>query len=131
MDALECFLAENGLPDDTKFWVCDFVIQQNNVKLDLPHLGACVEATDRTVLMMVPWHAPEPMNRAYCIKEMVFTQLAKVCVCGRGGAPPPSQREHAVHCEVLTMHHLTHLLEPPLRGDGRGGAREVPRRAAG
>ena len=82
MDALECFLAENGLPDDTKFWVCDFVIQQNNVKLDLPHLGACVEATDRTVLMMVPWHAPEPMNRAYCIKEMVFTQSAEVCVWG-------------------------------------------------
>ena len=78
LDALESFIAQEGRPVDTKFWVCDFVIQQNNVGLDLPHLGACVAATDSTCLMMVPWHAPEPMRRAYCIKEVLFTQLAEV-----------------------------------------------------
>ena len=53
LDALESFIAQEGRPVGTKFWVCDFVIQQNNVGLDLPHLGACVAATDSTCLMMV------------------------------------------------------------------------------
>ena len=135
LDALESFIAQEGRPVDTKFWVCDFVIQQNNVGLDLPHLGACVAATDSTCLMMVPWHAPEPMRRAYCIKEVLFTQLAEVggWVMCRGPfpldhgqatteAPPPRPQQLSSN--------LQHLPEPPLRGDGRGAARGVPRRAA-
>ena len=58
---------EQGLSEDTTyFWVCDFVIRQNDV-------GAVI---GRTVLLLEPWHAPEPLRCAYCIKEVYHTQVS-------------------------------------------------------
>jgi hypothetical protein len=60
--------------ENTFFWVCDYVIRQTDVKADLAWLGDCVEAVGHTVLLMEPWHAPDPLTRAYCIKEVYHTQ---------------------------------------------------------
>ena len=75
LDALANFLEQQGLrEEDTYFWVCDYVIRQNDVKTDLAWLGDCVSAVGHTVLLMEPWHAPAPLKRAYCIKEVYYTQ---------------------------------------------------------
>ena len=77
LDALDCFIKQKGLrEEDTFFWVCDFVIRQTNVKKDLESLGDCVSALGHTVLLMEPWHAPKPLKRAYCIKEVYHTQVS-------------------------------------------------------
>jgi hypothetical protein len=74
LDALACFIKQKGLrEEDTFFWVCDFVIKQTDVKKDLESLGDCVSALGHTVLLMEPWHAPKPLKRAYCIKEVYHT----------------------------------------------------------
>ena len=76
LDALANFLEEKGLrEEDTYFWVCDYVIRQTDVKTDLESLGDCVSALGHTVLLMEPWHAPKPLKRAYCIKEVYHTQV--------------------------------------------------------
>ena len=76
-DALANFLKQKGLQEkDTFFWVCDYVIRQTNVGPDLAYLGDCVSALGHTVLMMEPWNNPEPLKRAYCIKEVYHTQLS-------------------------------------------------------
>ena len=54
--------------------VCDYVIRQTDVKTDLKRLGDCVSAVGHTVLLMEPCHAPAPLKRAYCIKEVYHTQ---------------------------------------------------------
>ena len=77
LDALGHFLEQKGLrEEDTFFWVCDYVIRQTDVKTDLTYLGDCVSALGRTVLLMEPWSDPEPLKRAYCIKEVYHTQLS-------------------------------------------------------
>ena len=38
VDALREYLQQKQLPSDTKFWICDFVIRQTNVKQDLESL---------------------------------------------------------------------------------------------
>ena len=77
LDALDCFIKQKGLrEEDTFFWVCDYVIRQNDVKKDLESLGDCVSALGHTVLLMEPWHAPKPLKRAYCIKEVYHTQVS-------------------------------------------------------
>ena len=45
---------------------------------DLALLGDCVSALGHTVLLMEPWHAPKPLKRAYCIKEVYHTQVSQV-----------------------------------------------------
>ena len=77
LDALARFLEEKGLRDeDTFFWVCDYVIRQTDVKAELALLGACVSAIGHTVLLMEPWNDPQPLKRAYCIKEVYYTQAS-------------------------------------------------------
>ena len=77
LDALANFLEEKGLrEEDTFFWVCDYVIRQTDVKTDLAYLGESVSAVGHTVLLMEPWHAPAPLKRAYCIKEVYHTQVS-------------------------------------------------------
>ena len=77
LDALANFLKEKGLrEEDTFFWVCDYVIRQTDVKPDLALLGDCVSAVGHTVLLMEPWYAPAPLERAYCIKEVYYTQAS-------------------------------------------------------
>ena len=77
LDALGCFIKQKGLrEEDTFFWVCDYVIRQTNVDPDLALLGDCVSALGHTVLLMEPWHAPAPLKRAYCIKEVYHTQVS-------------------------------------------------------
>ena len=77
LDALACFIKQKGLrEEDTFFWVCDYVIRQTDVKTDLESLGDCVSALGHTVLLMEPWHAPAPLKRAYCIKEVYHTQVS-------------------------------------------------------
>ena len=77
LDALGCFIKQKGLrEEDTYFWVCDYVIRQTEVKKDLESLGDCVSALGHTVLIMEPWHAPKPLKRAYCIKEVYHTQVS-------------------------------------------------------
>ena len=74
-DALANFLEQKGLREEhTFFWVCDYVIRQTEVKKDLEWLGHCVSLVGHTVLLMEPWHAPDPLKRAYCIKEVYYTQ---------------------------------------------------------
>ena len=41
---------------------------------DVKKLGECVRAVGHTVLLMEPWHDPQPLRRAYCIKEVYHTQ---------------------------------------------------------
>ena len=78
LDALANFLEQQGLrEEDTFFWVCDYVIRQTNVGPDLALLGDCVSALGHTVLLMEPWHAPKPLKRAYCIKEVYHTQVSE------------------------------------------------------
>eukprot|EP00964_Phaeocystis_antarctica_P083589 scaffold52583_cov58-Phaeocystis_antarctica.AAC.3 len=78
LDALANFLKQKGLrEEDTFFWVCDYVIRQTNVGPDLALLGECVSAVGHTVLLMEPWHAPVPLKRAYCIKEVYYTQKSR------------------------------------------------------
>ena len=78
LDALDCFIKQKGLrEEDVFFWVCDFVIRQTDVKTDLESLGDCVSALGHTVLLMEPWHAPKPLKRAYCIKEVYHTQVSE------------------------------------------------------
>ena len=78
LDALDCFIKQKGLKEeDVFFWVCDFVIRQTDVKKDLESLGDCVSALGHTVLLMEPWHAPKPLKRAYCIKEVYHTQVSE------------------------------------------------------
>ena len=75
LDALANFLEQQGLrEEDTYFWVCDYVIRQTDVKTDLAWLGECVSAVGHTVLLMEPWHAPAPLKRAYCIKEVLHAE---------------------------------------------------------
>ena len=79
IDALREFLRQKQLPLDTKFWVCDFVIRQATRQLaaadnDVKRLGDCVRAVGHTVLLLEPWDAPAPLKRAYCIKEVYYTQ---------------------------------------------------------
>ena len=77
LDALAHFLEQKGLPEaDTFFWVCDNVIRQTDVKTDLVHLGDCVSAIGHTVLLLEPWNDPQPLKRAYCIKEVYHTQAS-------------------------------------------------------
>eukprot|EP00964_Phaeocystis_antarctica_P065492 scaffold39525_cov55-Phaeocystis_antarctica.AAC.6 len=77
LDALANFLKEKGLRDeDTFFWVCDYVIRQTKVGPDLELLGDCVSAIGHTVLLLEPWNDPQPLKRAYCIKEVYYTQVS-------------------------------------------------------
>eukprot|EP00964_Phaeocystis_antarctica_P052955 scaffold31025_cov61-Phaeocystis_antarctica.AAC.2 len=77
LDALANFLKEKGLrAEDTFFWVCDNVIRQTNVGPDLAFLGDCVSAIGHTVLLLEPWNDPQPLKRAYCIKEVYHTQVS-------------------------------------------------------
>ena len=78
LDALDQFLKQKGLrAEDTFFWVCDYVIRQTNVGPDLALLGDCVSAIGHTVLLLEPWDDPQPLKRAYCIKEVYHTQVSK------------------------------------------------------
>ena len=78
LDALDCFIKQKGLREENVFfWVCDFVIRQTDAKKDLESLGDCVSALGHTVLLMEPWHAPKPLKRAYCIKEVYHTQVSE------------------------------------------------------
>eukprot|EP00964_Phaeocystis_antarctica_P098126 scaffold64160_cov65-Phaeocystis_antarctica.AAC.9 len=78
LDALANFLKQKGLrEEDTFFWVCDYVIRQTDIDTDLALLGDCVSAVGHTVLLMEPWHAPAPLKRAYCIKEVYYTQKSR------------------------------------------------------
>jgi hypothetical protein len=72
LDALANFLKEKRRlrEKDTFFWVSDYVIRQTDVKTDLARLGDCVSAVGHTVLLMEPWHAAAPLERAYCITEV-------------------------------------------------------------
>ena len=75
--ALANFLKQKGLrEEDTFFWVCDYVIRQTDVHADLEWLGYCVSAIGHTVLLMEQWHDPQPLKRAYCIKEVYHTQIS-------------------------------------------------------
>ena len=77
LDALAHFLEQKGLSEaDTFFWVCDNVIRQTKVGPDLAHLGDCVSAIGHTVLLLEPWNDPQPLKRAYCIKEVYHTQAS-------------------------------------------------------
>jgi hypothetical protein len=77
LDALAHFLEQKGLSEaETFFWVCDNVIRQTDVKPDLTHLGDCVSAIGHTVLLLEPWNDPQPLKRAYCIKEVYHTQAS-------------------------------------------------------
>ena len=77
LDALANILKEKGLrEEDTFFWVCDNVIRQTNVGPDLALLGDCVSAIGHTVLLLEPWNDPQPLKRAYCIKEVYYTQVS-------------------------------------------------------
>jgi hypothetical protein len=92
LDALANYLEQQGLrEEDTFFWVCDYVIRQTNVGPDLKLLGECASAVGHTVLLMEPWHAPAPLKRAYCIKEVYYTQKSgarfDVFSGGRGAWP--------------------------------------------
>jgi len=75
ISALEEYLKQEKLPQDTKFWVCDFCIRQQLAKEDLKRLGDCVCAIGQTVLLMEPWENSQPLRRAYCIKEIYHTQV--------------------------------------------------------
>ena len=78
LDALANFLKQKRMrEEDTFFWVCDYVIRQTDIDTDLALLGDCVSAVGHTVLLMEPWHAPAPLKRAYCIKEVYHTQVSK------------------------------------------------------
>ena len=78
LDALAHFLEQKGLLEaDTFFWVCDNVIRQTKVGPDLAHLGDCVSAIGHTVLLLEPWNDPQPLKRAYCIKEVYHTQVSE------------------------------------------------------
>jgi len=79
LNALNGYLQQhNDLEEnDTFFWVCDYVIQQNDVATDLKRLKDCVEGINRTVLLLEPWDAPEPLKRAHCIKEVYHTQRSE------------------------------------------------------
>lgn len=73
-DALDAFIQNHNLPEEkTFFWICDYVVRQSNVKEDLKYLSKNVEQTGHTLLLLEPWSEPEPLNRAYCIKEMYDT----------------------------------------------------------
>jgi len=75
LDALANYLSQHGLSEDaTRLWVSDYVMRQTDVSSDLPWLGACVEAIGNTVLVIEPWHDPQPLRRAYCMKEVYHTQ---------------------------------------------------------
>ena len=77
LDALAHFLEQKGLREaETFFWVCDNVIRQTKVGPDLAHLGDCVSAIGHTVLLLEPWNDPQPLKRAYCIKEVYHTQAS-------------------------------------------------------
>ena len=81
LDALRQFIEQQGskLPrgSATRFWVCDFVIRQGAAaKADVARLGECVSAVGHTVLMLEPWDDPQPLRRAYCIKEVYHTQIS-------------------------------------------------------
>ena len=77
LDALSHFLKQQGLrEEDTFFWVCDYVIRQTDVHADLEWLGDCVSAIGHTVLLLEPWNDPQPLKRAYCIKEVYHTQVS-------------------------------------------------------
>ena len=56
--------------------MCDYVIRQTNVGPDLALLGDCVSAIGHTVLLLEPWNDPQPLKRAYCIKEVYHTQIS-------------------------------------------------------
>ena len=51
------------------------MIRQTDVAKDLESLGDYISALGHTVLLMEPWHAPKPLKRAYCIKEVYHTQV--------------------------------------------------------
>ena len=75
LDALGVFLERQGLSrETTHFWVSDYVIRQTDVENDLTWLGDCIQAIGHTVLLMDQWTAPEPLTRAYCIKEIYNTE---------------------------------------------------------
>ena len=79
LNALANFVEQQGLrEEDTYFWVCDYVIRQTKAetKQDLALLGDCVSAVGHTVLLLEPWNDPQPLKRAYCIKEVYYTQLS-------------------------------------------------------
>ena len=79
-DALDQFLRQNSLhADETFFWVCYYSIRQTPAKVckaDVKALDRCIEAIGHTVLLLEPWHAPEPLKRAYCITEVYHTQVS-------------------------------------------------------
>ena len=79
VDALRQYLAQHPeLPAaTTRFWVCDFVIRQGKAaRADVAKLAECVRAVGRTVLVLEPWDDPQPLRRAYCIKEVYHTQAS-------------------------------------------------------
>lgn len=97
VECLRGFLDTNGLPDTTKFWVSDFSMRLAAAEPadtgtsgtssgtgsttpcttsdDLPHLGACVEMIESTVLVCDPWPSPAALARAFCLKEIYHTRL--------------------------------------------------------
>ena len=73
LDALANFLKQQGLRvEDTFFWVRNYVLRWRPAG-DLPLLGECVSAVGHTVLLMDPWHEPDSLKCAYCIKEIYHT----------------------------------------------------------
>ena len=82
VDAMREYLRQHpDVPRDTKWWVCDFVIRQASRQLraednDVKKLGHCVRSVGHTVLLMEPWNDPQPLRRAYCIKEVYHTQAS-------------------------------------------------------
>ena len=82
------------------------MIRQTNVGPDLELLGDCVSAIGHTVLLLEPWNDPQPLKRAYCIKEVYHTQVSEYRVAHRCDAtlvlsqgdadtrPNPAQTSH-------------------------------------
>ena len=78
LDGMRRYLEQHPeLPRSTKWWVCDFVIRQGAAaKADVALLGECVRAVGHTVLIMESWRDPMPLKRAYCLKELYYTQAS-------------------------------------------------------
>ena len=75
IDAIRQHMRQRGLPHDTKFWVCDFVVRQGMGDLAvLTNFANCVSVIGRTVLLLEPWHDPVPLKRTWCVFEVYCTQ---------------------------------------------------------
>ena len=80
--------------------MCDNVIRQTNVGPDLAYLGDCVSAIGHTVLLLEPWNDPQPLKRAYCIKEVYHTQASGA----RFDMVMSTEQQQAFERALVTVH---------------------------